>query len=86
MGEAAEEWEALLGLLAARLDREGAEGPSPEEQISLLRRCLFIAGERVDRPRISSDSPSASWPWCLATTRPRMPCSSSTPRASAGPI
>jgi tetratricopeptide (TPR) repeat protein len=50
MGEAAEEWEALLGLLAARLDREGAEGPSPEEQISLLRRCLFIAGERVDRP------------------------------------
>ena len=49
-GEAAEEWEALLGLLAARLDSEGAERPGPEEQLSLLRRCLFIAGERVDRP------------------------------------
>ena len=50
MGEAAEEWEALLGLLAARLDREGEDRPGPEEQLSLLRRCLFIAGERVDRP------------------------------------
>jgi tetratricopeptide (TPR) repeat protein len=50
MGEAAEEWEALLGLLAARLDSEGEERPGPEEQLSLLRRCLFITGERVDRP------------------------------------
>jgi len=50
MGEAAEEWEALLGLLSARLDSDGAEGPGPDEQLSLLRRCLFIAGERVDRP------------------------------------
>ena len=51
IGEAAEEWEALLGLLAARLDNEGAaEGPDAEEQLSLLRRCLFIAGERVKRP------------------------------------
>jgi tetratricopeptide (TPR) repeat protein len=50
MGEAAEEWDALLGLLAARLDNQGAEAPGPEEQLSLLRRCLFIAGERVERP------------------------------------
>jgi len=50
MGEAAEEWEALLGLLAARLNSEGEGRPGPEEQLSLLRRCLFIAGERVDRP------------------------------------
>lgn len=50
MGEAAEEWEGLLGLLAARLDSEGEDRPGPEEQLSLLRRCLFIADERVDRP------------------------------------
>jgi tetratricopeptide (TPR) repeat protein len=50
MGEAAEEWEALLGLLAARLGSEGADAAGPDEQISLLRRCMFIAGERVDRP------------------------------------
>jgi len=50
MGEAAEEWEALLGLLAARLNDEGEQGPNPDEQLSLLRRCLFIASERVDRP------------------------------------
>ncbi len=49
-GEAAEEWEALLGLLAARLDSEVGERPDPEEQLSLLRRCLSIASERVDRP------------------------------------
>ena len=50
LGEAAEEWEALLGLLAARLDSEGVERMDPEEQLSLLRRCLFIASERVERP------------------------------------
>ena len=49
-GEAGEEWEALLGLLAARLDDQGDTGPAREERLSLLRRCLSIAGERVDRP------------------------------------
>ncbi len=50
VGEAAEEWEALLGLLAARLDIQGEQAPSAEERLNLLRRCLFISGERVERP------------------------------------
>jgi len=49
-GEAADEWDALLSLLAARLDCQGEAGPAPDEQLSLLRRCLSIAGDRVDRP------------------------------------
>ena len=50
VGEAAEEWEALLGLLAARLDNQGEDAPDGEERLYLLRRCLSFASERVDRP------------------------------------
>jgi tetratricopeptide (TPR) repeat protein len=50
LGAEAEEWEMLLALFVERQGMAGADGPSPEERLYLLRRCLDLLVSRVDRP------------------------------------
>jgi tetratricopeptide (TPR) repeat protein len=46
----AEEWSMLLALFIERQGMVGAYGPSPEERVDLLRRCLHILVTHVDQP------------------------------------
>jgi len=50
LGAEAEEWEMVLALFVERQGMVGSEGPSPEERLYLLRRCLNLLMSRVDRP------------------------------------
>jgi tetratricopeptide (TPR) repeat protein len=50
LGAEAEEWDALLGLFIERQGMGGPDGPSPEERLHLLRRCLDLLVTRVERP------------------------------------
>jgi tetratricopeptide (TPR) repeat protein len=50
LGAEAEEWEMLLALFVERQGMAGPGGPSPEERLYLLRRCLELLVSHVDRP------------------------------------
>jgi golgin subfamily B member 1 len=50
LGGEAEEWDVLLGLFIERQGMGGKDGPSPEERLYLLRRCLDLLVTHVDRP------------------------------------
>ena len=50
LGAEAEEWEMLLALFVERQGMAGPGGPTPEERLYLLRRCLELLVSHMDRP------------------------------------
>ena len=46
----AEEWDMLLALFIERQGVVGKDGPTPEERLGLLRRCLHLLVTHVDQP------------------------------------
>jgi tetratricopeptide (TPR) repeat protein len=49
LGTETEEWDGLLRLFADRLSTYGEGAPDDDERMRLLRRCLNITSERLDR-------------------------------------
>ncbi len=50
LGAETEEWDGLVGLFSNRLSTYGEGAPDDEERMRLLRRCLSVVSERLDRP------------------------------------